>query len=144
MWPKNTSATAAAVAALAQTASSPLFKAQFPDAAASYLEKARRGWNFLTAAIAKHGKDGAYQKLTHYGDTFMHDDELAWAACEMFLATGDPAYQLQFIKWYDPASPATLKWSWQRLFEGYGCAARSYAFSARTGRLETRQLDATY
>ena len=48
------------------------------------------------------------------------------------------------VKWYDPASPATLKWSWQRLFEGYGCAARSYAFSARTGRLETRQLDATY
>ena len=144
VWPKNTSATAAAVAALAQTASSPLFKAQFPDAAASYLEKARRGWDFLTAAIAKHGKDGAYQKLTHYGDTFMHDDELAWAACEMFLATGEDTYQRQLIAWYDPESNATLKWTWQRLFESYGCAARSYAFAARTGRLDASQLDATY
>ena len=144
VWPKNTSATAAAVAALAQTASSPLFKAQFPAAAASYLEKARLGWDFLAAAIAKHGKDGAYQKLTHYGDTFMHDDELAWAACEMFLATGDATYQQQLIKWYDPASPATLKWSWQRLFESYGCAARSYAFAARTKRLDASQLDTAY
>ena len=144
VWPKNTSATAAAVAALAQTASSPSFKRQFPDAAALYLQKARRGWSFLTAAIAAHGKDGSYQKLTHYGDTFMHDDELAWAACEMFLATGDPSYQRQLIAWYDPASADTLKWSWWRLFEGYGCAARSYAFAARTGRLDASQLDAAY
>ena len=144
VWPKNTAATAAAVAALAQTASSPLFKAQFPAAAASYLEKARLGWSFLAAAIAKHGKDGAYQKLTHYGDTFMHDDELAWAACEMFLATGDPAFQRKLIEWYDPESPATLKWSWQRLFESYGCAARSYAFAARTGRIDVSKLNAAY
>ena len=144
VWPKNTAATAAAVAALAQTASSPLFKAQFPDAAADYLRAARRGWDFLTRAIAAHGKDGAYQKLTHYGDTFMHDDELAWAACEMFLATGDPAFQRQLAAWYDPASPATLKWSWQRLCEGYGCAARSYTFAARTGRLGAGQLDPAY
>ncbi|HEU5434657.1 MAG TPA: glycoside hydrolase family 9 protein, partial [Thermomicrobiales bacterium] len=33
VWPKNTAATAAAVAALAQCSSSPLFKAQFPQAA---------------------------------------------------------------------------------------------------------------
>lgn len=144
VWPKNTSATAAAVAALAQTASSPTFKRQFPDAAALYLQKARRGWSFLAAAIATHGKDGSYQKLTHYGDTFMHDDELAWAACEMFLATGDHAYQRQLIAWYDPASVSTLKWSWWRQFEGYGCAARSYAFAARTGRLDASQLDAAY
>ena len=144
VWPKNTAATAAAVAALAQTASSPLFKAQFPDAAADYLRVARHGWEFLMRAIAAHGKGGAYQKLTHYGDTFMHDDELAWAACEMFLATGDPAFQNQLLAWYYPASPATLKWSWQRLFESYGCAARSYAFAARTGRLDAAQLDAAY
>src|SRR5206468_7575147 len=83
VWPKNTAATAVAVAALAQAASSPSFKKEFPDAAKIYLEKARKGWAFLDRAIAKFGKDGAYQKLTHYGDTFMHDDELAWAACEM-------------------------------------------------------------
>ncbi len=95
VWPKNTSATASAVAALAQISSSPLFKQQFPDEAAAYWQKAQLGWQFLTNAIATNGKDGSYQKLTHYGDAFMHDDELAWAACEMFVATGDPSYQQQ-------------------------------------------------
>src|SRR6186713_2201615 len=41
VWPKNTAATAAAVAALAQASSSPLFRQQFPDAAAMYLNKAK-------------------------------------------------------------------------------------------------------
>ena len=67
----------------------PKFKKQFPEAAALYLKKAKAGLGFLERAIAKHGKDGAYQKITHYGNEFMHDDELAWAACEMFLATGE-------------------------------------------------------
>src|SRR5206468_449239 len=39
VWPKNTSATAAAVAALAQISSSPLFKQQFPAEAAAYFLK---------------------------------------------------------------------------------------------------------
>jgi hypothetical protein len=69
-------------------------KTQFPDAARTYLEKARKGWAFLEQAIARHGRDGAYQKLTHYGDDFMHDDELAWAACELYLATGESAIPL--------------------------------------------------
>jgi hypothetical protein len=144
VWPKNTAATAAAVAALAQISSSPLFKKQFPEASAAYFQKAQLGWNFLQAAIAAHGKDGAYQKLTHYGDVFMHDDELAWAACEMFVATGDPAYQRQLEAWYDPASPATRRWTWWRLFEGYGCAARDYAFAVRTGRLSAAQVDPNF
>lgn len=91
VFPKNTAATAAAVAALAQAASSPRFQREFPAAAAHYLERAQRGWNFLQRSITQHGRDGSYQKLTHYGDTFMHDDELAWAATEMFLATAEPA-----------------------------------------------------
>src|SRR5207245_4459897 len=40
VFPKNTAATAAAVAALAECASSPLFKQQFPAAAALYMQKA--------------------------------------------------------------------------------------------------------
>ena len=39
VWPKNTSATAAAVAALAEMASSPRFKAAYPAEAAAYLAK---------------------------------------------------------------------------------------------------------
>ena len=141
VWPKNTAATAAAVAALAQCASSPRFRRQFPDAAARYLNAARHGWDFLTAAIARHGQDGAYQKMTHYGDTFMHDDELAWAACELYLATGDPAFHDQLHAWLKPEDPATRRWGWWRMYESYGRAIRSYAFAARTGRLKPEQLD---
>ena len=51
------------MAALAQCASSPTFKKFYPDAAA-HLRQAQLGWKFLDAAIAKYGKDGAYQKIT--------------------------------------------------------------------------------
>jgi len=141
VFPKTTSVTAAACAALAQCASSPTFKRQFPDAAALYLAKARKGWGFLQAAIAKYGKDGAYQKITHYGDEFMHDDELAWAACELYLATGEPAYQQKLMEWLNPEDPNTRRWGWWRLYDAYGCAIRSYAFAARTGRLKREQLN---
>ncbi len=140
VFPKTTSATAAAVAALAQCASSPRFKQQFPDAAAMYLEKAKRGWEFLVKAIEEHGRDGAYQKITHYGDDQMHDDELAWAACEMYLATQDEKIHAKVQEWLSPSDPNTRKWGWWRLFDAYGAAIRSYAFGVRTGRVEARQL----
>ncbi|MBK1884184.1 glycoside hydrolase family 9 protein [Luteolibacter pohnpeiensis] len=144
VWPKNTSATAAATAALAEMASSPLFKQQFPTEAAAYMVKAQAGWDFLMNAINLYGKDGSYQKLTHYGDIFMHDDELAWAAAAMFAATGDPIYQQKLDQWYDPSASSTRRWGWWHLFESYGCAARTYAFAARSGRLTASQLDSTY
>ncbi|HYG34620.1 MAG TPA: glycoside hydrolase family 9 protein, partial [Clostridia bacterium] len=141
VFPKNTAATAAATAALAQCASSPVFKKQFPDAARVYLNKAKKGWAFLERAMAKHGKDAAYQKISHYGDEFMHDDELAWAACELFVATGDPAYHKKLKEWLDPADPQTRRWGWWRLYEAYGCAIRSYAFAARSGKLKREALN---
>lgn len=141
VFPKNTAATAAAVAALAQCASSPRFKQQFPDASALYLEKAKKGWQFLERAITKYGKDGSYQKITHYGNEFMHDDELCWAACELYLATGDAGYHEKLLGWFHPADPETRRWGWWRLYEAYGCAIRSYAFAARTGRLKRAQVN---
>jgi hypothetical protein len=144
VWPKNTAATAAAVAALAETASSPKFKAAYPQAAAAYLAKAKAGWKFLTDAIAKYGKAGAYQKLTHYGDDFTHDDELAWAAAAMFAATGDSTIHATLKSWYNPADPATWRWGWWHGFMSYGNAARSYAFAVRSGRLTAGQVDAAY
>lgn len=140
VFPKTTAATAAASAALAQCASSPTFKKQFPEAAALYLEKAKKGWDFLERAIAKFGKDGAYQKITHYGDEFMHDDELAWAACELFLATGESKYHEKLQEWLKPQDPENRKWGWWRLFESYGCAIRSYSFAARAGKVKREQL----
>lgn len=144
VWPKNTAATAAAVAALAQAASSPAFKRAFPEAAAQYLERANRGWAFLESALTQHGPDGAYQKLTHYGDDFMHDDELAWAACELFLATGNDALHQRLLASFDPSDPETRRWGWWRLYESYGRAIRSYAFAAATGRIPRERLDATF
>jgi hypothetical protein len=141
VFPKTTSATAAATAALAQCASSPAFKRQFPEAAAIYLEKAKKGWAFLQNAIARFGKDGAYQKITHYGDEFMHDDELAWAACELFLATGDVEIHKTLLQWLNPADPATRKWGWLRLYDAYGAAIRSYAFAAQSAKILRGQLD---
>lgn len=143
VYPKTTAATAAAVAALAQMSSSPRFKKEFPDAAALYLKKARLGWEFLQRAIAKHGREGSYQKITHYGDEFMHDDELAWAATEMYLATGDTNIEKEIYR-FDPSDPNTRRWTWWRMFECYGNAIRSYAFAARTARLTVKQLDSRF
>jgi hypothetical protein len=140
VFPKTTAATAAATAALAQCSSSPAFKAQFPEAATRYLQQAEKGWRFLSTAMAKFGKDGAYQKITHYGNDFMHDDELAWAACELFLATGDESYEKCLMQWLDPSDAGTREWGWWRLYASYGNAIRSYAFAARTGRMNRSKL----
>ena len=145
VWPKTTSATAAAVAALAQCGSSPLMKQRYPQAAANYLARATLGWQFLTNAIARYGKNGAYQKITHYGDNYADQDELAWAAAEMYVATGNPYYQQTLFQWFpDPTATSTFRWSWWRMSEGWGNAIRSYAFAVRSGRLQANQLDANY
>ncbi|HWD94277.1 MAG TPA: glycoside hydrolase family 9 protein [Verrucomicrobiae bacterium] len=145
VWPKNTVSTAAAVAALAQCASSPHFKHSYPQAAANYLAKAELGWTFLTNAIAQHGSDGAYQDIQHFGDDFTDQDELAWAACELYLATGDPQYQQKLFQLFpDPTDPATMMWGWWKMYACYGNAIRDYATAASSGRLQTNQLDADY
>ena len=145
VWPKTTSVTAGAVAALAQISSSPQFKAAYPALAAKYLGQARLGWDFLTKALAKYGKPGAYQKLTFYGDHWTHDDELAWAACELFVATGEAQYAQKLAEFFpNPAASTTFRWGWWRMSESWGNAIRSYAFAARTGRLPLSALNASY
>jgi hypothetical protein len=145
VWPKNTACTAAAVAALAQCSSSPKFKQSYPQAATNYFAKAQLGWRFLTNAIAHYGFNGAYQKIQHFGDDFTHSDELAWAACELFLATGSSQYQQKLFDWFpDPTYPGTFHWGWVSMYECYGNAVRDYAFAASNGHLNAGQLDQTY
>jgi hypothetical protein len=144
VFPKTTASTAAAVAALAEIASSPRFKRAFPREATRYLTLAKEGWRFLKKAIAAHGRERSYQRITHYGDVFKHDDELAWAAAAMFAATGDKAIHEELIATFDPAAPEARRWSYWRLFEGYGAAVRTYAFAARTGRLRMEELSPDY
>jgi hypothetical protein len=144
VWPKNTSATAAAVAALAQCASSPKMKAAYPADAAKYLAKAKLGWQFLMNAINKYGKNGAYQKVTFYSDEFNDADELAWAATEMYLATGDQTIHQKLLSWFDPSSSSTWRWGWLKMYQCYGNAIRSYAFAVKSGRVQSSALDATF
>lgn len=144
VWPKNTAATAAAVAALAQAGSSPAMRRHYPENARRYLEAAQRGWKFLLSAIEKHGLDGVYQKLTHYGHDFTDRDELAWAAAELFAATGDRAYEEKLFAWLNPLDPETRHWGWVRASYAYGCALRAYAFAVRSERLQANQVDRGY
>ncbi len=129
VFPKNTSATAAATAALAQIGSSPAFRALDPDAADKFLHQARKGWEFLMRAREAYGEQGAYQKISHYGDAHMDRDEIAWAAAELFLATGESDYQDYLLGHFQPRAESTHLWGWVSLHEGYGNAIRSYALA---------------
>lgn len=140
VWPKNSAATAGAVAALTQCASSPLFKKLYPQDAARYLAAARKGWRFLLAAQLKH-PDGIYRKFTHYGDLFQDQDEIVWAAVELYLATGDSDAAAEITARLNPRSPALRRWGWRRMSEAYGNAIRSYAFAVRSGRVEKDKID---
>ena len=145
VWPKNTSATAASVAALAEAGSSPAMIKYYPQAAAKYLQEARLGWQFLANAIAKHGLAGSYQKITFYGDGWTHNDELAWAASAMYAATGGAQYQTQLFQWFpNPADSSTFRWGWWQMSECWGNAIRTYAFAVRSGRLQPGALDPNY
>ncbi len=145
VWPKNTSVTAAAVAALAEAGSSPTMVKYYPQAAAKYLQQAQLGWQFLMNAIAKYGLAGSYQKLTFYSDDWTHDDELAWAASAMYAATGNATYQTQLFQWFpNPADTSTFRWGWWNMAESWGNAIRTYAFAARSGRLPQSALNAAY
>ena len=84
------------------------------------------------------------EKITHYGDEFMHDDELAWAATELFAATGDKNFEKELISRFQPDDRETKRWTWWRLFESYGCAIRSYAFAVTSKRLKGEQMDPHY
>jgi len=143
--PKNTACTAAAVAALAEIGSSPTFKAAYPATASNYLAKAVAGWGFLTNAFAKYGRNGSYQTITFSGDWMMHNDELAWAAAALYAATGNTNYDNDLrVNTPNPNDPSLRRWGWWSMYACYGNAFRTYAFAARTGRLQPNQLNAAY
>jgi len=141
VFPKNTAATAAATAALAQIGGSRHLQAFDKSSASQFLLQAELGWKFLEEAWAAHGRDGAYQRISHYGDIFMDRDEIIWAATELYLATKNQKYHEFLLDNYKPSAPETRRWGWQRLFEGYGAAARSYAYARMSGRAGVSDLD---
>ncbi len=154
VYPKNTSATAAAVAALAELGSSPAFASYYPAEAAAYLAAATGGWAFLQNAIASHGLAGAYQPLVSAGDGWGHDDELAWAAAALFAATGDATYQAALMAYLpaarltqnpgDPSFGDIREFGFRRAVAGWGCALRAYTFAADSGRIAATAHDPAY
>lgn len=145
VFPKNTAATAACVGALAQLAASPALKKADPALAGQCLAAAERGYAFLRRAIGKHGFDGSYQAISHYGNFDGHRDELCYAAAAMFVATGNPDYQRDLMSWWpDPLDGRDKKWGWVPLYEAYGAAARTYAFAEAPGLLPAGTCDASY
>lgn len=144
VFPKTTSATAAAVGALAEAGSSPYMKKYYPSNASNYLARAELGWQFLQNAISQYGRLGSYQAIQQYGNAYTNQDLLAWAAAALYAATGNTAYQQDLTNNFNPSDPNTFFWSWWRMYEGWGCAIRDYAFAARSGRLQQSQLDPNY
>lgn len=145
VFPKNTGATAACTGALAQLAASPALAKTDPALAAKCLDAAKRGYAFLRRAIDKHGFDGSYQAISHYGNFTGHRDELCFAAAAMFVATGDKAFQRDLQTWWpDPLDGRDRKWGWFPLYEAYGSAARVYAFAEAPGFLPAGSCDPAY
>lgn len=143
VWPKNTAATAAAAAALAQLGGAPEFRLRYPADADRFIAAATNAWNFLQAAFTQFGRDGAYQKLTHYGNDYLHDDEVAWAAAALYAATGDTRYETALMSWMpDPTSRNIRRWTWWRLFGSWGNAIRAYVFA--DGRPGAASRNAAY
>jgi len=137
VWPKNTSATAAAVAALAQCASSPEFRRSYPDSAARYLKQALQGWQF---PWERHCDVRARRGLPedHLLRRSLHARRRArmggLRALPRHRRRPVPAEAARMV----PGIPPTA-----RPFAGAGGAcpragatrSRSYAFAARSGRL---------
>jgi len=145
VFPKNIIATAAVTGALAELGSSPAFAKHYPKVAKDYLAAAKKGYQFIKDAIAKHGVDGSHQVISHYGGLFGHKDELAYAAASMFAATGDKTYEDDLKAWWpDPNDNKTRRWGWWYLFEGYGNAARVYALAEASGRPGGKNADPEY
>lgn len=145
VFPKNTAATAACVGALAQLAASPAMKRADPELAVEFLAAARRGYAFLRAALAQHGFDASYQAISHYGNFNGHRDELCFAAAAMFVATGEKSFEDDLRSWWpDPLDGRDRKWGWFPLYEGYGSAARVYAFAEAPGFLAPGSADPAY
>ncbi len=128
LYPKDTTCTGAYAAAMAKAGRSPLIKKYYPDAAARYITKAEKAWEFLA-------KTPGYLGWHHYGlkdeyDTDKSMDERVWASIELFGATGKKDYMDFFLA---HANPEYERWGWNTLFEASGQADYACAFMTKSG-----------
>jgi hypothetical protein len=136
VWPKNTSVSAAAVAALAEAGSSPAMKKYYPaQAAAVPAEGASSAGSSSRNAIAKYGK--AAPTRNHLLQRRLDPQRrLAWAGGGHVRRHRKRGLPDAALPWFpNPADPSTFRWGWWRMAEGWGNAIRDYAFAASSGRL---------
>jgi hypothetical protein len=145
VFPKNTSATAAATGALAQLAASPHVQKYYPDLAEKFLASARQGFAFLQKAREQWGDEGSYQAISHYGQFAGPQDEWAYAAAALWLATGEEEFASEVMRvWPDPQGGADARWGWWPLFESFGNTARLLALDPGVTEAKTPPEWETY
>lgn len=115
-FPKDTVHTGSFAAAMARAARSADVQKYYPEDAKRYLTKAVKAWEFLE-------KNDRFVEYFHYGANFGDTDERAWAAVELYAATGKAKYHEYFLKKFDPGEK---RWGWWGLFENSGHAVHTY------------------
>jgi endoglucanase len=135
---KDTSATAAAGAALACASRLPAISRHWPERARRYREQADLAWGFCRRQIGEDGRlrqvDGELE-----GRFLGALDEACWLAAEQWLATGDPEAHRFFLRHHRPGDG--WRWLWQPLAESSGAATRAYAFGERDGMQESMRTE---
>ena len=95
---------------------------QSPNAAGAFSER----------AIAKYGKDGAYQKITPLRQRIHARRRTRLGRRRVISRHGRSRLQDELkhrsLRSVEPRQPED---GWWRMFEGYGCAIRTYAFAAQ-------------
>jgi endoglucanase len=88
---------------------------------ATYLEAAKKSYNALATMEAKSYKNESSISTGEYPDDKL-DDELAWAAIELFRATKTESYVNDYLNTYAKGSPS-IGYGWDNV---YGYAIYSY------------------
>lgn len=84
------------------------YDAQFPGATSRMLAAAQSAWKWAQRHPQATYRQPADVSTGEYGDRKL-DDEFAWAAAELYLATGDEAFYDEFIT--RSAKPGVPSWS---------------------------------
>jgi len=136
----------AAAAGVAQYARHIILNNRIAQAATTYLAKAKLAGprQLLTNAIDRSRFAGGYKEIQNFGRYFYRPDELAWAACELYLATGDTHISQQTFSASSRTreNPSKDDVGWWRLFACTEIAIRDYATAATSGPFAANQLDA--
>ena len=136
VWPKTTSVSAAATAAMAEAGSSPAMMQILPGAGRRLPGRGRERVGLPPGGdrqLRRSRGTRSSPSIPTTGRTTMSTRGRR-RPCTRQPATA--AYQAQlFALFPNPADPETFRWGWWSMAEGWGNAIRDYAFAASSGRL---------